>query len=144
MIKTASIVTVLIIFAGVYYDARATEREGCVVCGMYLDLYEKTKYIVYFNNNTSKSICSLACAAVVIDENKGSIKNIMAADFLTGELIDARKAYYVEGSDIPGVMSYVSRLAFLSKKQAAAFRKKHGGRIISFEGALKNQLKDKK
>jgi len=144
MMKTASIFIVLVLFSGTYLGAYAGQREGCAVCGMYLDLYERTKYIIHFNDGISKSTCSLACAAGLLDENKDRIEGIMTSDFLTGKLIAAQKAYYLEGSDIPGVMSYVSRLAFSSKKLAISFKKKHGGMIISFDEALKNQLKDKK
>jgi nitrous oxide reductase accessory protein NosL len=44
---------------------------------------------------------------------------------------------------VPGVMSYTSRLAFASKNEALSFKKKHGGKIISFDDAIKNQLLDK-
>ena len=63
----------------------------------------------------------------------------MVADYLTKELIEADSAAYLEGSDIPGVMSYVSRIAFKTKADALAFQKKHGGSIITFQEALKHQ-----
>jgi nitrous oxide reductase accessory protein NosL len=72
----------------------------------------------------------------------GRIRSIEAADFRTGALIDARTAFYLESSDIPGVMTYTSRIAFPSQKDAQAFRRKHGGRVISFDEAVRNQLKD--
>jgi len=109
---------------------------------MYLDLYEKTRLVILFNDDTTKSTCSLACAAGVINQNKGRIKRVKVADFLTGKLLDADKAYFLEGSDIPGVMSYTSRVAFSSKTQASTLQKKHGGRIITFDQALKDQLED--
>ncbi len=110
---------------------------------MYLDLYEKTRVVILLNDDNTKSTCSIACAVEVINKNKGRIRGVKVADFRTGKLFDAYKAYFLEGSDVPGVMTYTSRLAFFSKSQALAFQKKHGGRIITFDQALKDQMKDK-
>ena len=142
-IKTASFVFFCILFAALPPILNAAEREGCVICGMYLDLYARTRFVISFDDGSTQSTCSLACAAEIINKNKQKLKDIKAGDFLTGELIDARKAVYLEGSDVPGVMSYTSRLAFSSKKEALSFKKKHGGKIISFDDAVRNQLMDK-
>jgi nitrous oxide reductase accessory protein NosL len=143
ILKTASLFIAALLVIGSYTNARAAEREGCVVCGMYLDLYERTRLDICFIDGTTKSTCSLACAAGVINQNRDRIKGVRVADFPTGKLFDADNAYFLEGSDVPGVMTYTSRLAFYSKAQALTFQKKHGGRIITFEQALKDQLKDK-
>jgi len=140
--QTASLIITTLLVTGIYASAHAAERESCAVCGMYLDLYERTHFVILFNDDTTKSTCSLACAAMVINQNKGRIKGVKVADFLTGKLLDADKAYFLEGSDIPGVMSYTSRIAFFSKTQASTFQKKHGGRIVTFDRALKDQLED--
>ena len=62
---------------------------------------------------------------------------------MTEKLIDAQKAYYLEGSSVPGVMSYTSRIAFEKKSDAEKIRKKKGGRVIDFIQALRNQLEGK-
>ena len=142
--KTVSLIVTALLVTGIYTTARTAEREECVICGMYLDLYERTRLVILFNDDTTKSTCSLACAAKVINQNRGRIKGVKVADFLTGKLLDADKAYFLEGSDIPGVMSYTSRVAFSSKTQASTIQKKHGGRIITFDRALKDQLEDEK
>lgn len=141
MIRTASLI--IFLFAAVHYSmSSAAERKECAVCGMYIDLYEKTAHVVYFDDGSSKVVCSLSCAARLIRENQGKTKNVLAADFLTGKLIDARDTLYIEGSDVPGVMSYTSRIAFRSRTDAEEFQRKHGGRIISFEDALKHQTEE--
>ncbi len=141
--KTASLIVISLLAVGMCTAVSAAERQECVVCGMYLDLYEKTRLVIHLNDDNTKSTCSLACAAEIIDKNKGRIKEVKVADFLTGELFDAYRAYFLEGSDVPGVMTYTSRIAFFSKAKALAFQKKHGGRIITFDQALKDQMKDK-
>lgn len=141
MIKTASLIVLL--FAAVHCGmSSAAERKECAVCGMYIDLYEKTAHVVYFDDGSSKVVCSLACAARLIKDNQGKTKNVFVADFHTGKLINARNALYIEGSDVPGVMSYTSRIAFRSRTDAEEFQRKHGGRIISFEDALKHQTEE--
>jgi len=125
------------------FCAPAAERDSCVICGMYLDIYAKTRWTIILDNGSFQSTCSLACAAKIIQVRTGHIRNIKVADFRSGALIDARSAFFLEGSDIPGVMSYTSRIAFPSKEAARDFRKKHGGRIIPFDEALQNQLKER-
>jgi nitrous oxide reductase accessory protein NosL len=142
-IKTASFVLFYILLTVFPPVPHAAEREGCVICGMFVDLYARTRYVISFDDGTTQSTCSLACAVEIINKNKQRLRDIKAANCLTGELIDARTAIYLEGSDIPGVMSYTSRLAFSSKEKALSFKKKHGGRIVSFDEAFRNQLMDK-
>ncbi|HHD80182.1 MAG TPA: hypothetical protein ENK99_01030, partial [Campylobacterales bacterium] len=67
----------------------------------------------------------------------GGIKAIFAVDASTGKLINAKSALYVVGSDIPNTMGS-NQVAFASKSSAKAFQKKHGGKIVSFNIALKN------
>jgi nitrous oxide reductase accessory protein NosL len=123
--------------------AQVGEREGCVICGMYLDMYAKTRWMIILDDGSSQSTCGMACAVKVIDAHKGRVKDVKVADFSSGALIAAQKAFFLEGSDIPGVMSYTSRIAFSSKEAVQEFKKKHGGRIVLFEEALRNQLKER-
>ncbi len=115
-------------------------REECFVCGMWIDQYMSTRHEVRLNHGISRSFCSLACTARFRDEHREEIAEIRAADYLSHALTDAEGAYYLEGSDIPGVMSHTSRLAFSRKEEAERFRKKHGGRVITFGEAIRNQL----
>lgn len=120
--------------------ALGQERKSCHLCGMYIDLYASTRHVIIYEDGSQVETCSLACAAKLTKRSGKKISKIMAADYLTKELIKADSAVYLEGSDIPGVMSYVSRIAFKSKSDALAFQKKHGGKIITFQEALKHQM----
>jgi copper chaperone NosL len=139
--KTASCI-LLTLFLLAASSLPAAEREGCSVCGMYLDLYAHTRFAMTLDDGSSRFACGLACAAKIINENKAHIKEIKVANFLTGDLIDARSAFFLEGSDVPGVMSNTSRIAFPSQNIAQHFRKKHGGRIVTFDEAVRDQLKE--
>lgn len=122
--------------------ARTEERKECLLCGMYLDEYASTVHVVIFKDGTRQETCSLACAVKVYAKEKSRIKKIMATDFLTAELVDAERAVYLEGSDIDGVMSYTSRIAFRNRADAVTFQKKHGGKIITFKAALRHQSEE--
>lgn len=77
-----------------------------------------TKYVITLKDNTTKSFCGIACTAKYLSKHKEDIKGVKVADFITEKLIDADNAYYLEGSDVPGVMSYISRIAFGTKSDA--------------------------
>jgi len=62
---------------------------------------------------------------------------VEVVDAKTQKIINAKKAYYVIDSDVKGTMSRRSKLAFASKRDAEAFIKEHGGKIITFQQALK-------
>jgi hypothetical protein len=107
---------------------------------MYLDLYEATRHVVVYEDGSQVETCSLACAAKLYKGSDKKITKLMAADYLTHDLIEAQTAFYLEGSDVSGVMSYTSRIAFKTKDDALKFQKKHGGTIIPFQEALKHQI----
>jgi nitrous oxide reductase accessory protein NosL len=133
----------LVLFISPQVIAHEAKRDECIVCGMWIDQYMKTRHVVVLKDGQLHSFCSFACAAKYYNEHKAEIKEIKAADFQTEKLIDAQTAYYLEGSTVPGVMSYTSRIAFEKKSTAEKFKKKKGGRILDFRQALKNQLEGK-
>lgn len=133
-------VFILLLISFLTVPVFAAQREECELCGMWIDQYMSTRHVVTLKDNKTKSFCSIACTAKHLEEHKGKVKDIKVADFLTKKLIDANNAYYLEGSDVPGVMSYVSRIAFSARRDAEQFQKKHGGRIITFKQALENQV----
>jgi nitrous oxide reductase accessory protein NosL len=140
-VRTASFI---LLFCFIFFQclAQAGERRECTLCGMYLDQYKSTVHVIVFKDGTRQETCSLACAAKIYAKEKARIKTILAADFLTSAIIDAEHAVYLEGSDIPGVMSYISRIAFRTRADAETFQKKHGGKIVTFNVALQHQLEE--
>jgi nitrous oxide reductase accessory protein NosL len=143
LMKAASpFILVLLLFTAPSL-AHPAEREGCAICGMYLDVYAKTRFEITLTDGSSRSACGMACAVRIIDANRDRIREVRVADYRTGALIVARDAFFLEGSDVPGVMSYTGRIAFSTRAEAADFQKKHGGKIMTFENALKNQRSDR-
>jgi copper chaperone NosL len=106
-------------------------REDCRVCGMWIDQYMHTRHVLVDADGNLLTFCSYTCAAGYMKKHAVNVKKLQAADYLTADLVDADKAYYLVGSDAPPVMSYTSIIAFAGIETAADFQKQHGGRIMS-------------
>jgi len=112
--------------------------SSCPVCHMHVKKFYKTSHAVVYNDGKKEHFCSITCLAKTMKKRK-DIKTIYAVDASTNKLINAKKATYVIGSDVPSTMGSTSRLAFASKSSAEAFKKKHGGKIGNFSQALKGK-----
>jgi len=112
------------------------DRKECAVCGMWIDQYERTRHVIALRDGNTAYFCSAACAVRYVKDNGQKVETIRTADFITEQLVEAEKAFYLQGSDVPGVMSYVSTIAFATRKDAEEFQKMHGGRIIAFTQAF--------
>ncbi len=112
------------------------DRKECAVCGMWIDQYQRTRHVIALRSGETVYFCSAACAARYVKDNRQKVETIRTADFITEQLVEAEKAFYLQGSDVPGVMSYVSTIAFATRKDAEEFQRMHGGRIIAFTQAL--------
>ena len=140
--KNATIVLLIMVGLLSSVFAAVKQRPDCHVCGMWIDQHMRTRQVVIMKNNESHQFCSFACMVSFVKEHRAKIKQILAADFDTEKFIDAKKAFYVEGGDIPGVMSTVSRIAFETKEAAEKHIKVHGGTIASFDEAFAHQERD--
>lgn len=140
-IMLASAIIVLIFCSMLVFDVLfpvegVTGRQECSVCGMWIDQYDRTRHVAIRKDGKAEHYCSFACAAKAIRFHKGEIKALKTADFPTKIMIDADKAYYLEGSNIPGVMSYISRIAFASQSEVQKFQELYGGNIVTLRQAL--------
>lgn len=109
------------------------ERESCRVCGMYIDLYWKTAGVLKYKDGRGDFSCGVACLLRIVDEEGGvdAFESVQVHDWVTGELIDANKAYYVLGSEvIPDMIP--NYIAFAEREEAEAFIKKEGGSMMDF------------
>lgn len=125
---------VLMLSVLVWSSQDVSAQRWCDLCAMDLQKYRLTKYILTLEDGDKKYTCSIHCAAIILGKQK--VADVRAANYLTGDMINAGKAYYLVGSDIKGVMSKVSKLAFADKTEAAGFRQEHGGELTDFKGAL--------
>ena len=110
---------------------------ACQYCGMDRNKFGTTRMLVEYEKGSKIGVCSIHDAAVDLAQSIGkTIKTIWVADYNSRKLIDAEKATWLLGSDVPGVMSKKSRLAFSDRSQAEAFMKEHGGSIATFDEAI--------
>ena len=57
-------------------------------------------------------------------------------------LVEVSKATFLIGSDIPGVMTKNSKVAYSSAEAATAAQKIHGGELMDFQQTLKISFTD--
>jgi len=114
------------------------EKHWCPVCGMNIKKFYKTSHTAKLHNNTPRQYCSMRCLVMDMQEYGIDKHSIKVVDVASQQLIDATKAFYVLGSNIPGTMSKSSKLAFFEKEDANKFIKKHKGKVVNFTTAIKS------
>ncbi len=125
------------------FDIDAKEEpRWCPLCGMNLKMYHQTSNRVTFSDGTKVQTCSIFCAAQFYEKRPTEIDRWEVVDYETKGWIDAKKAHWLVGSDIPGVMTAVGKIAFLSLNEAKKYQQKHGGTIGTFDDALNRTLSD--
>ena len=115
---------------------KGLKKEWCPVCGMNIKLFYKTSHAAKIKNHDDRQYCSMRCLCVDMQEHDIKTEDIKVVDAATQNLINAKDAFYVVGSDIKGTMSKVSKLAFGDKETAENFSMENGGEILSFKDAL--------
>jgi len=120
-------------------------KAWCPVCGMDLKMFYKTNHARLLENGVFHQYCSIRCLVVSLDSAAPDLSRIQVVDAHNEILIPVQKARYVIGSEVPGTMSGVSKLAFKSKREAKRFSHDHmGDKTVDFQAAYelaKAQLK---
>ena len=125
------------------YDINAKEEpKWCPLCGMNLKMYHQTSNRLNFSDGSKVQTCSIFCAAQVYEKRAAEIDQWEVVDYETKIFIDAKKAHWLIGSDIPGVMAAVSKIAFSKLDGAQKYQKDHGGNLGTFDDALNRTLSD--
>lgn len=115
---------------------KGDEKAYCPICGMSLKQYYKTSHGVILKNGTAKQYCSIRCLAADYPSIQSQISKIVVTDVKSEKLIDAKSAFYVVGSKVPGTMSMVSKLAFANEADAKAFASENGGEVMGFDATF--------
>jgi nitrous oxide reductase accessory protein NosL len=118
------------------------EPRWCPLCGMDLKMYHQTSNRLTFSDKSHVQTCSIFCAAQFYEKRPTEIDLWEVVDYETKGWIDAKKAHWLIGSNIPGVMTAVSKLAFLAMDDAKKYQKKDGGKVGTFDEALNRTLSD--
>jgi copper chaperone NosL len=119
------------------------EHKNCKYCGMDREKFAHSRMLIEYTDGSNFGACSIHCAAIdlaqAFDKQPKAIK---VADYNKKNLIDAEKAYWVIGGKKPGVMTKTAKWAFADKKDAEAFVRENGGKIGTFDDAMKTTYED--
>lgn len=113
----------------------------CVICNMDRRKFHYARHLLHYGDGTAQGTCSVHCAAeCMLRERRRGFRTIYAPDYAsTAEpkaLVEAASATYLIGSDLPGVMTPVSKVAFASREVAQQAKLTYGGEIGSFATAI--------
>ncbi|MFH1629820.1 MAG: nitrous oxide reductase accessory protein NosL [Pseudomonadota bacterium] len=144
--KKRYIAWILILGALLFFctAVQAEEQKYCPLCSMNLKMFWKTTQWLTFSDGKRTGYCSIHCASIVYQKRPTEIDRWEVVDYDTKKLIDGRKAHFLIGSDLPGTMTPVSKLAFASLDVAKRYQKEHGGSIGTLDDALKRAIEGRR
>ena len=143
LITTSFVILWFCFFLSLPFNIDAKEEpKWCPLCGMNLKMYHQTGNRFTFSDGSKVQTCSIFCAAQIYEKRAAEIDRWEVVDYETKIFIDAKKAHWLIGSDIAGVMTAVGKIAFLSLEDAQKYKKKHGGNLGNFDDALNRTLSD--
>lgn len=118
-----------------------SKNEKCPVCGMFVAKYRDWLAAIRFSDGSTlyfdgmKDLFTYYFSLTHTDRSgkKRAIKEILATDYYDLSPIDARRAFFVIGSDVYGPMGK-ELIPFSSRNDAELFlRDHHGKKILTFE-----------
>ena len=125
------------------------KSDKCPVCGMFVAMYKNWRAQIIFADNSyavfdgPKDMFRYYLNVKKYNPAKtaSDISNIYVTEYYTTEMVDARKVFFVQGSDVNGPMG--SELIPLATEAAAKdFMKDHkGSRILKFSEVTGENLK---
>ncbi len=151
IIAAAFAVIVGVSFTAYHWESRAAAI--CQVCGRIIP--RETAFQMDTPNGTIEACCP-SCAMHFMLSHPDFVRKAVATDFTSGRKIPATSAYYDEGGDVQyctrnspamereaqGVSDRVYDrclpvlVAFASHDSAEAYRRQHGGHVVTYEEAL--------
>lgn len=119
----------------------------CVICNMDRRKFHYARHLLHYADGQVQGTCSVHCAAeCMLRERRRGFQTIYAPDFgVAGEpkpLVEASSATYLIGSDLRGVMTPVSKVAFASREAAIQAKLTYGGEIGSFSTAISASMEE--
>ena len=121
--------------------AKPSKKDKCPVCGMFVYKYPdwlaeiifKDGAVDFFDGAKDVFKCYFNLKKYRPRKNKRDIAAIYVMEYYDMKLIDARRAFFVTGSDVFGPMGH-ELIPFATEEAARTFMKDHKGkRILRFE-----------
>ncbi|DAB30938.1 MAG TPA: hypothetical protein CFH84_01365 [Sulfurimonas sp. UBA12504] len=130
-----------------------TQDEKCPVCGMFTYKYPRWAAQIFYMENTQEKHYSFDGVKDLLKfyfnpqgwgnyaiKDKSEIAKILVSDYYSQRAIDAKKAYYVLGSDAYGPMGN-ELIPFENEADAKTFFKDHkGSKITQFENITEEEV----
>jgi nitrous oxide reductase accessory protein NosL len=128
-------------------DNDVEKYPNCPYCGMDRRYNHKARMLIHYGNDVPDPLCSIHCGAISLAINLSlDPKAIYMADNAIETdprpLVEVNKATFLVGSDLPGVMTWNSKVAYGSAEAAAAAQKVHGGTLMDFPQTIKVAFAD--
>lgn len=145
LLKRYLAVLMLILSINICYGDEPTieikKTDRCPVCGMFVYKYPKWVAEIVFQDggyyfyDGAKDMFKhiFDTAKYTAGKTAANIKNIYVTDYYDVELIDAKSAFFVLGSDVLGPMGH-ELLPFKNKESAQEFLEDHQGKsLVTFK-----------
>ena len=127
-------------------DAKAQENDiekfpKCPYCGMDRTMFHHSRMLIQYSDDLPDATCSLHCASISLSLNIDREPKVIwvgdnAAATEIKPLVEVDKATFLIGSQIKGVMTKRSKVAFGSEDAAKAAMATNGGELGNFDKAL--------
>lgn len=111
---------------------KVTKDDKCPVCGMFVYKYPRWVAQIFYVDKSKEINYSFDGAKDMMKyylKHNKNISKILVTDYYSQKVIDAQKAYYVDGSDIYGPMGE-ELIPFVDQSEAKRFRLDHKGKNI--------------
>ncbi len=105
--------------------------KQCFSCGK--PLQERTLFILQMEDGNQRGACCCHCGLAALEQ--GGVKDARAADFISGQMVDARQAAYVRGSRVT-LCCEPSILCFANEEEARRFQKGFGGSLEKISAVI--------
>ena len=136
MIKFSIVQTVFLVLV-LLLPAQAGEVLRCKMCGMDA-AKSQTMFVARPKEGKPESLCSLHCVVILEKLDPTSVfEQVETRDYSSGELIDARKALYLEDSNIIPKGSMAPFLpAFKDRATAEQYSQRFQGKVVDYARAV--------
>jgi nitrous oxide reductase accessory protein NosL len=115
-----------------------TKDEKCPVCGMYVYKYPRWAAQIYYADIHYSFDGVKDLMKYYFEHSEGIIK-IQVSDYYSQHAIDAKKAFYVVGSNTYGPMGH-ELIPFIELDDAKNFKEDHNGEVILKFGEIERSL----
>jgi copper chaperone NosL len=136
-------------FAAEKKSIEIKQSDKCPVCGMFVAKYNNWLAQIVFNDGTYAAFDGpkdmfryyLDMKKYNPSKTAADISNIFVTEYYSTEVVDARKAFFVQGSDVYGPMGS-ELIPLASEADAKEFMKDHAGnKILNFSDVSRESLR---